>query len=269
MGAAYTALATDAYALAYNPAGLAFTPSLQIAAQHLSYVESIHYEHVGAAFAPTRWGSFGASVQYLGSGDMRRTDVAGNALGEFSSHYAGYTLGYAKKIGSRFALGLSGKRIEAKISDVRATAYAVDAGALLRVTPRLTVGAVAAHWGSSLEFLGTGDRLPRTIKVGVAYELFRRLLLSADGVYRPDASESAHVGAEWIPVQGIALRTGYRSDLQKESNGLTGMSAGIGITLWNQELAYAWVPYGDLGTTQTISFVARFGLAPRERNLTR
>src|SRR5688572_26789187 len=81
MGSAYTALATDAYAPVYNPAGLASLKSNEIAGQHLSYLESMHYEHVSYVhpFGKDADGSatkgLGFSIQYLGSGDMDRVDI--------------------------------------------------------------------------------------------------------------------------------------------------------------------------------------------------
>src|ERR1700690_2853840 len=50
LGSAYSALATDAYALVYNPAGLAFLQDHQVAAQHLDYLESVHYEFLSGAY---------------------------------------------------------------------------------------------------------------------------------------------------------------------------------------------------------------------------
>src|ERR1700722_15182375 len=44
LGSAYSALARDAYAPVYNPAGLGFLSVPEFAAQHLSYLESINYE---------------------------------------------------------------------------------------------------------------------------------------------------------------------------------------------------------------------------------
>src|SRR3974377_1654491 len=46
LGSAYTALATNAYAPVWNPAGLAFLKGSELAAQHLSYIQAIRYEHV-------------------------------------------------------------------------------------------------------------------------------------------------------------------------------------------------------------------------------
>src|SRR5215467_2567597 len=44
LGSAYTALATNAYAPVWNPAGLGMLPDNEVAGQHLSYLESMHYE---------------------------------------------------------------------------------------------------------------------------------------------------------------------------------------------------------------------------------
>src|SRR5262245_17051637 len=73
LGSAYSAQADDVYASVWNPAGLGFLPSTQIAGQHLSYLESINYEYLGFAHPFQEKGGIGFSVQYLTSGDIPRT----------------------------------------------------------------------------------------------------------------------------------------------------------------------------------------------------
>src|ERR1700761_5544850 len=46
MGSAYSALATDAYAPTWNPAGLGMVDATGVAAQHLSYLDSMNYEYL-------------------------------------------------------------------------------------------------------------------------------------------------------------------------------------------------------------------------------
>src|SRR5580765_4675989 len=83
MGGAYSALASNAYAPIYNPAGLGFAPSTQLAGQHLSYLESIHYEFM-SFIQPLGMGkTLGGSLQYLGSGDINQTNDSGNTTGTF------------------------------------------------------------------------------------------------------------------------------------------------------------------------------------------
>src|SRR5206468_3007170 len=79
---------------------------------------------------------------------------------------------------------------------------------------------------------------------------------------------SAHLGAEWHPIEMLALRSGYRTDTVKELSPLAGYSLGMGLQAWGSELAYAWLPYGDLGNTHYFSLLMKFGEADRaKRNL--
>src|SRR5438445_5758694 len=128
LGSAYSALAADAYAPTYNPGGLGFLPSTQLSGQHLSYLDSNHYEYLSFVhplthtLSPTSGGegvrvraAIGASVQYLGTGDITRTDIdsSGNFVnpgGTFSSHYAAYTLSYGQTLVDKVSLWLTRKR---------------------------------------------------------------------------------------------------------------------------------------------------------------
>src|SRR3954466_4298719 len=70
LGSAYTALANDAYAPVWNPAGLGNVKGTQAAAQPLSYLQSINYEFFSVVHSVADGKSLGVSAQYLGSGDI-------------------------------------------------------------------------------------------------------------------------------------------------------------------------------------------------------
>lgn len=268
MGGAYTALATDAYAATWNPSGLGRVSNTQIAGQHLSYLESIHYEYLSFAHPVGTGGAVGGSVQYLGSGDIAGTDRHGNPTGDFSNSYAAYSLAYGRRLGERFSLGLTGKWIHAKLADVSADAFAGDAGAHFRVNDKLSLAAVVANVGSQLKFLQDGGDLPMAFRLSSAWTPIKPLTLAAEGVFPKAGDPSAHVGLAWRPIPMISLRTGFRTDTLKENDTLAGFSTGLGLDLWGQEFAYAWVPYGDLGNTQYFSLLVRFGAEEqRRRNL--
>ena len=278
LGSAYTALANDAYAPVWNPAGLGFLESTQVAAQHLSYLDSIHYEFASAAVplwkstycaSDDQCGgtSIGGALQYLGAGDITGRDSLGNATGNFTSHYAAGTLGYGKAITEKIAIGIAGKGIQGQLDDVSATAFAADFGLMAKPTERLTLAAVAANVGSKLTFLDQADPLPLEARAGAAYQ-GRNWTFTGEGVFPRTGLNSAHAGVEWHPISIMALRAGYRTDTLKELSPIAGFSTGIGIDLWGQEFAYAWVPYGELGNTQYFSLVLRWGEAERrKRNL--
>ncbi len=63
----------------------------------------------------------------------------------------------------------------------------------------------------------------------------------------------------------IALRTGYKTETTRGLSPLAGFTAGVGLNVWGQEFAYAWLPYGDLGDTQYFSLLMRFGQGTEAR----
>jgi len=98
MGGAYSALATDAYAPVWNPAGLGAIPDKSLATQYLSYLDTIQYEHLSYVHPLGGGRGLGGSIQYLGSGNIAGADAAGNSTGDFSSHYAAYSLDYGQAV---------------------------------------------------------------------------------------------------------------------------------------------------------------------------
>ena len=276
LGSAYTALATNAYAPTWNPAGLARLSGTEVAAQHLSYLESMNYEYLSFVHpfdkgreSDTRRG-IGFSIQYLGSGDINRTDIDpnGNLIdnqGTFSSHYASYNLSYGQTLSEKLAVGVTGKMINAKIDDVSANAYAADLATLYKASEKVQVGASLVNMGSKLKFISEGDSLPMAFKVGAAYQPNSHYLVSAEGVYEKNGLASFHSGGQWRPIEMVSLRAGFRTDTLKGLSPLAGFSTGLGLHVWGQEFAYAWTPYGDLGNTQYFSLLVHFGASEESR----
>ena len=164
LGGAYSALATDAYAPVWNPAGLGFVPDVELAGQHLSYLESIHYEYLSLALPQ----GFGVSAQYLGTGDIDGLAMDGTQQGAYSIHYGAYTLAYGHKFGEKLALGIAGKFLEAKLADVSARAYAGDFGFLYEATRKLSLAGGFSNLGSKLTFIDDNSSLPLTGKLALA-----------------------------------------------------------------------------------------------------
>lgn len=280
LGSAYTALAHDAYAPTWNSAGLGFLDSTQIAGQHLSYLQGISYEYASfaiplkKALAPssrapdlgTRPRALGASVQYLGSGDIAGADLNGNPAGSYSSYFAAYNMAYGQRLFTdRLSLGVTGKLIQAKIGDVSAHSYAADLGGMYQASHQLTLGATLNNLGSKLTFLSEGDSLPLAFHLGAAYRVSSQWNLALEGVYPKTGLISAHMGVEWQPVSLLAFRAGYRTDTLDGLSALAGLSTGLGLKVWGQEVAYAWLPYADLGETHYFSALIRFGGTPAYR----
>ncbi|MFA5975263.1 MAG: PorV/PorQ family protein [Elusimicrobiota bacterium] len=269
MGSAYSALATNAYAPVWNPGGLGFLANNEMAGQHLSYLGSIHYEYLSFVHPfDDRRGSLthrgiGVSAQYLGSGDMVRTEIDPNNQpldnGVFSSHYASYNVSYGQTVNEKIALGLTGKWINAKIDEVSANAYAADLGVLYHASDKLSLASTLTNMGSKLKFLEEGDSLPLAFHLGAAFQPNTQWQVTMEGVYRRAGPTSFHAGGQWRPIETVSLRVGYKTDTLKGLSAVAGLTTGIGIHVWGQELAYAWSPYGELGNAQYVSLLIRFG----------
>jgi len=271
LGSAYSAMASDAYAPAWNPGGLGLIDSNQFAAQHLAYLETTHYEFASFVHPLGNGRALGASIQYLGSGNIAGMDIInGNptATGDFSAHYAAYSLAYGQKLGDKLSLGVTGKVINAQISDVSANAYAFDLGSMYQLTKDLRLAGTLANIGTKLTFIDQGDSLPLAFHLGAVYAAEYHLTLAAEGVYPQTGLASFHTGLQWAPADPISLRVGYRTDTLKGLSPLAGFTTGIGLNVWGFELSYAWVPLGDLGNTNYFSFIYKFGeAAGPKRNL--
>lgn len=265
LGNAYTALATDAYAPIYNPAGLGFANGMQIAGQHVAYLGSSHYEYFSFIKPLPNGNGLGASIQYLGTGKIDQTDRLGNTIGDFSASFASYNLSYGYAFNNRLSAGGTFKWIRGKLSDVSANTMAGDLGLLYRPLSQWTIATTVTNVGRKLKFINESDRLPLAWHTGTSYDFHPNVLLTGEVVYRKDGPSSSHIGLEWQLLPMAAWRVGYRTDTVSTLSQLAGFTTGVGIQLWGHEFGYAWVPLAELGSTQYFSLVMRFGEQEKER----
>ncbi len=266
MGSAYTALASDAYAPTANPAGLGFLESSQLSAMHVPYLEDTSFEYLSAVLPTGAGRGLGASVQYFYPGTVNGIDLNGTDIGDVGGYYAAYSLAYGQQVTDKVSLGATGKLIHAKIDSVGASAFAADFGTMVRLTPRIRLAAVVDNVGQKLNFLQRGDSLPTSVRLGAAAKIFKSLTVTAEGVYRNYGLSSIQAGWEWANAQGFSIRGGYDTEHLRQLNGFAGLSLGLGVNLWGHELAYAWIPLGDLGTTHYLALVLRFGKPQQAEN---
>jgi hypothetical protein len=85
-------------------------------------------------------------------------------------------------------------------------------------------------------------------------------LLALSGAIEPMGVNRVQVGAEDLIRKFLALRVGYQANLaETQIEGLTGLTAGLGVIYEGFGLDYAFLPYGDLGSTHRISLSYKFG----------
>ena len=201
MGEAFVAIADDASAVYWNPAGLAFQTGREITAMHTNWLpqfgSDLYYEFLAYRQHFEGIGVIGANVTYLNLGEQTRTDETGAELGKFDSHEFAITAAYGTKISENMALGISLRYIRSSLSDIgagsekgdgKANAFSVDIGWLYRAgfVRGLSFGANLSNLGTKITYIDAAqaDPLPTNLRLGVAYRAvdseFNRLTFALD-----------------------------------------------------------------------------------------
>ncbi len=296
MGARYTgmaeasvAMATDGYSLYWNPAGLGALTQSHAEFTTISYVAGVNLNYVSFA-KPLSFGSIGASVTALSSGDMEITTVEqpdGTGRMFSTSSYA-ISLGYARRWTEFFSFGLSAKYVTERISEERASGIAFDFGTLLYPGYRnLRIGMNISNLGPELKLSGTelnfnynpqegndsyddakgvlsvdSYDLPLVFRIGAAYDVNysadTRITFSVEARDPSDSKQQGSVGTEVAFYEMFFLRGGWK--LNYEEEGAT-VGAGCDLKVWehtNLALNYAYADFGRLESVHRFSFGLRF-----------
>lgn len=253
LGGAYTALATDASALFYNPAGLGLIKAHEVTFMHNQYMEGLTQEHVSLA---TRQG-WGVNLTYLNLGGISRTrlDAPDGGIGSVGLTDMALGGGYGHALNESISVGAGAKFMRETIDNMSTSGVAVDAGVLAAVSraPGLTLGAAVLNVGQSQK-----GNLPLLGRVGAAYG-FRvnrtENTMALDVTKARTDKVRFSFGAETIIEKFLALRLGFNS---RNDAGL-GIAGGVGFIWKALEANFAFVPYGDLGSVDQLSLTFRWG----------
>lgn len=207
MGEAYSAIADDASAGYYNPAGLAFQDRSKknMLFMHTNWLPKLandmYYEYYGYSQYAEGWGHFAFNLVYFNMGEQIRTNsLSPEIVGKFSSFELMASGSYGATMTDNLSLGLTLKAIYSKLADVGQEAekgkgigssFALDFGAMYKPPIRgLSLSAVAHNLGPKISYIDVSqaDPLPLHVVFGAAYipidDEFNRLTLALD-VYKP------------------------------------------------------------------------------------
>lgn len=207
MGEAYSALADDASAGYYNPAGLAFQDRYRKNLQfmHMNWLPSLaddmYYEYLGYSQYAEGWGNFAFNVVYFNMGEQNRTtSTSSEIVGKFQSFELIASGSYGATMTDNLSLGLTMKAIYSKLADIGqeaekgkgiGTSFALDFGAMYKPSVRgLSLSAVIHNLGPKISYIDVtqADPLPLNMVFGAAYipveSEFNKLTFVLD-IYKP------------------------------------------------------------------------------------
>jgi hypothetical protein len=224
LGGAFVAMADDASAGYWNPAGLSQLSGPVISLADRVPVLDTDYAHVVIASPIPRLGFLGLSASYYSCGDIIMYDDRGVNNGTMQDKEAALILSYAYRL-SQLSLGVNAKYIYQDMADEFVSTVSDGIGAdisvLYRMYKNLAVGAV---FHSKYELTSDDDSLsgkvPLNIRAGINYKVDLGKDNSWNLIVDFDQTQShplkLHLGTELVIYDVFALRAGL-DDLYAET----------------------------------------------------
>lgn len=238
MGGTYVALANSADAVFLNAGGLS-----QLTGTHLS----VFYQKP-FGLPDVDFGTVTTSFRLLNY----RVGVGFLALGNSIYSESAVALAFSHQLAGRIHYGFSVKYQTKSIKTYGSDAsLGVSVGFVVPLSTPLKLGFQADN--INRPGLGqTGERLPQTIKSGIAFTPDSAITLSLE-VYKDVRFDGeVRFGIEWTPVDVLSLRAGTANNPDR-------FSAGFGVKVNKFKIDYAFFTHNDLGLTQQASFSVHLG----------
>lgn len=277
MGESFVAVANDASALFWNPAGIAEFQKNQFLLSHINWLVDIKHDFVGYVHHLDGTNSIGVSFSALYMDDMQETTEyqpfgTGNY---FSFGDIGIGVTYGRKMTDRFSFGMTLKYFQETLAEVKMHGLMVDLGTFYWTgfgTSRFAV--CVSNFGNQVKPTGNytnrdGKKIdkfqsfspPTIFKVGVAAELYQtstnRLTTSIQLNHPNDNAENVNLGIEYAWRNIFFLRGGYKMNVDEETLSIgAGCKAPLRIIDLAVDVAYS--DFGRLGDVMRFSILMSY-----------
>jgi len=192
MGNTGVAVADNASAVFWNPAGLGYQRGSQISITHSQWLPefnaNLFYDYLVGKHYVENIGTFGGHITFLNLGTQTRTNEAGDRQGRFNSYELAAGLSYGRQLSTNWSIGTgirfiysslaSGQAVGSQDIDPGAgfgvdlsTLYKSDSFNFLGNSSTMNVGLNIANIGPGLRYTDNAERdpLPTTMRLGWAF----------------------------------------------------------------------------------------------------
>jgi len=261
MGSAFTAVADDATASYWNPAGLAGIDGTVVTLNHTEWPADINVEYANYTFSP---GFIQGKVSLHARGltmdpQVVRTVYRQQGTGEmFDAGDMSFGASYARYFTDKFSAGATLSWMHMGLADRSVNSLVFDVGLLYRIGIRgMKLGMVVQNIGAQVNFNDQASKLPTIFKVGLSVDAYRNgphaMLLTGEFSHPSDNAERQNVGLEYTFNDFVFLRTGYNINFDSDA-----FAAGAGVALRTSQSTsidadYSFVDMGALGGVHRIS----------------
>ncbi len=261
MGGAYVALANEASAPYWNPAGLTQINEHQFLAMYAPFFEQTSYNFLSYVH-PLGWlGTLAISDVLFHSGGYEEVDGTGDVIGINKSILKNaIIISYANRIYGQLSLGASLKLIHERVMKYSGNGQGIDLGILYQPLDVLNIGlAVQNVLQPKVTLRDDPDVYAMNFKGGVALKTFsNRLTLTADINRLPDEKLYFCAGLEVSPWEKTSSLSLKRVDLRAGINHLQTFTCGIGLKIKIFTVDYAFSSH-DLGNLHKFALTFSWG----------
>jgi hypothetical protein len=263
LGAAGVSLGETAETLYYNPAALAGLAGISFGSSYAVHLGLANYSAFGLTFR-----NWGLGLLSLGSGDIPGYDEEGGSTDPLSYGSSAFLFGFGlkpsdlpflPKLPIDFAVGGRLKYLSLTSGTVKGSGFGVDLAYRMtfpnmRLGPialsGLALGVTATNLMSSVAYDGGHtERLRMSIRAGGSGLVSGIVLVATD----LDLGGSVHVGTEYRPAKGFAVRAG----LMTQPGGIA-VTLGLGVDVSGFVVDYAFQSHPELGATHRVSLTLDF-----------
>ncbi|MCU0638951.1 MAG: PorV/PorQ family protein [Candidatus Krumholzibacteria bacterium] len=261
MGGAFTAVANDATAMYWNPAGMVEINRTQVTLNSVMWPADVDLYFAGAVFTtPYLPGTFGISARALTMDPMleRTIYMPEGTNRHFDAGDMSFGLSYAMYFTDKFSAGFTSHFIHMGLADKSVESLAFDFGLLYRIGIQgMKLGMMIQSLGGEVDYDDRASKLPTLFKVGLSMDAYRRgahaLLAAGEFSHPSDNKERMNVGMEYAFNQLLFVRSGY--NIAYDSQGL---AWGLGFRVDTSQTSdlgfdYAWEDLGYLGAAHRVT----------------
>ena len=295
MGGAFVAVANDASAMYWNPAGLSKLNQYEVFLMHSEWLADISFDYVGIALPLGNVGTIGFNFTSMSMNEMDVTsEEYPEGTGEtFSAGSIVFGACYSRSLTDRFSIGANIKYISEHIWNSNASGFAIDIGTLFTTPIKgIRLGASISNFGQKMQIQGDDllvqkdideriegnvesvnaylatDKfdLPLHLQIGISMDAFNtemnRLTLAVDGIHPNDNTESLNLGFEWATLRElICFRAGYKSLFAKDSEEEFTFGGGFNygkLASFKLSVDYAFQQFIHLNDIHKFSLILKF-----------
>lgn len=293
MGNTGVALANDANAVFWNPAGLAFQKNAGVGFTHANWLPEFNadlsLEYLMGKHHFPEIGTFGAHVTYFNLGEYEVRNSNNEVEGEFKAYELSIGASYGLEINERFALGFGLRGIYSDLANQTGTgqevtaakSFGLDIGGLYRMDPfeledipvHFSAGFNIANMGPHVKYIEVEDPIPTTFRAGYAltfdFDEYNQLTFTNDFskllVNKRFEQEGDSITVETDPFYKALFTSWSAMDTDPNEEGselglLQQITTGVGLEYWYDQLFALRTGYyyehPDNGNRRFLSFGA-------------